>query len=100
MLLVFADLTKQRNPYTSASLLTFLGARCLIDLTDNKIKGIATELCSIGKWMYNAVTCFGCDAILCKSGQYNSKAIVGRVTHPPKRPLTESSDAVGTRRAI
>ena len=45
-----------------------------IDVTDNMLTGIADELCSMTKWMNNGVGKFGCEAIMCSKGKYNTKA--------------------------
>lgn len=62
-----------------------------IDLTENKITGIASELCSMSNWMGNSVQQFGCDAILCESGQYN---IHGRYA-TNSTPCQVCSDPIG-----
>jgi len=43
-----------------------------IDVTGNKVTGIAPELCAMGDWMDKTVEEFGCDALLCPSGQFNN----------------------------
>ena len=43
-----------------------------IDLTENKIGGIPTELCSKSKWQDGWVGKYGCDAILCPTETYST----------------------------
>jgi len=42
-----------------------------LDLTGNRVTGIADELCGLENWMDGAVGDYRCDAILCPIGTYN-----------------------------
>mmetsp|Transcript_53688 Transcript_53688/g.160735 ORF Transcript_53688/g.160735 Transcript_53688/m.160735 type:complete len:556 (-) Transcript_53688:134-1801(-) len=48
-----------------------------IDLTDNRITGIPSELCRKKKWMDGQVADFGCEAILCPKGTRSESGRVG-----------------------
>jgi Leucine-rich repeat (LRR) protein len=52
--------------------------KLVIDVTDNQLSGIAPELCEMSRWNSKEVGKFGCNAIMCSNGQYNSNA--GRKT--------------------
>ena len=43
-----------------------------LDLSGNMITGIGSGLCGMGDWNEGAVSSYGCDAILCPVGEYNS----------------------------
>jgi len=43
-----------------------------LDLAGNQISDIPDSLCSKSNWMNGAVQNFGCDAILCPAGSYNT----------------------------
>ena len=43
-----------------------------IYLADNKIEGVPAVLCQKSNWLYGSVGEFGCDAILCPPGTFNS----------------------------
>jgi len=43
-----------------------------LDLSGNMITGIGSGLCGMGDWNEGAVARYGCDAILCPVGEYNS----------------------------
>lgn len=53
-----------------------------IDVTDNKLSGIAPELCSMSDWMEKSVKEFGCDALLCPTGQFNNYGRQATVSSP------------------
>ena len=55
--------------------------RLHVDITGNKIKSIAPELCDKKGWMSGAAGLFGCEAILYLPGTYN---IYGRMSNEEK----------------
>eukprot|EP00555_Chaetoceros_dichaeta_P010455 CAMPEP_0198253496 /NCGR_PEP_ID=MMETSP1447-20131203/3899_1 /TAXON_ID=420782 /ORGANISM="Chaetoceros dichaeta, Strain CCMP1751" /LENGTH=2259 /DNA_ID=CAMNT_0043939185 /DNA_START=169 /DNA_END=6945 /DNA_ORIENTATION=+ len=45
-----------------------------LGIAGNKISKVPEELCRINKWMNGNVGLYGCDAIACSSGSFNSKS--------------------------